>query len=130
MTARRTSMTKVPAVGLGLTLLLGTATLAGADVKGGEKDVSVTGEVIDTFCYAGMGAKGAGHKQCGIDCAKKGIPVGLLEKGSEKIHILLPTKDKTALPDDVVSKMGETVTVTGHPLTKGGVSFLTVESVK
>ena len=74
--------------------------------------------------------QGASHKQCGIDCAKKGIPVGLLEKGSDKIHILLPNKDKTALPDDVVNKMGETVTVTGHALTKGGVAFLTVESVK
>jgi hypothetical protein len=123
-------MTRFAAVGLGLTLLVGTATLATADVKASEKDVSVTGEVIDTFCYTAMGAKGAGHKECGIDCARKGIPVGLLEKGSEKIHILLPTKDQTALPDDVVSKMGETVTVTGHPLTKGGVSFLTVESVK
>ncbi len=123
-------MAKFPAATLGLALLLGTATLGIADVKGGEKDVNVTGEVIDTFCYTAMGAKGTSHKQCGIDCAKKGIPVGLLEKGSEKIHILLPTKDKTALPDDVVNKMGETVTVTGHPYTKGGVAFLTVESVK
>jgi hypothetical protein len=123
-------MGKFAAVGLGLMLLLGTATLGIADVKGGEKDVQVTGEVIDTFCYSAMGAKGTGHKQCGIDCAKKGIPVGLLEKGSEKVHILLPNKDKTALPDDVVNKMGETVTVTGHPYTKGGVAFLTVESVK
>jgi hypothetical protein len=123
-------MGKFAAVGLGLMLLLGTATLGMADEKGGEKDVQVTGEVIDTFCYAAMGAKGTGHKQCGIDCAKKGIPVGLLEKGSEKVHILLPNKDKTALPDDVVNKMGETVTVTGHPYTKGGVAFLTVESVK
>ena len=56
--------------------------------------------------------------------------MGLLEKGSERIHILLPTKDKTALPDEVINKMGETVTVSGHPYTKGGVAFLTVESVK
>jgi hypothetical protein len=123
-------MTRSAAVGLGLMLFLGTTTLATADVKAGAKDVSVTGEVIDTFCYGTMGAKGTGHKQCGIDCAKKGIPVGLLEKGSEKIHILLPTKDKTALPDEVINKMGETVTVSGHPYTKGGVAFLTVESVK
>ena len=123
-------MGKFAAVGLGLTLLLGTATLGIADVKGGEKDVQVTGEVIDTFCYSAMGAKGTGHKQCGIDCAKKGIPVGLLEKGTNKVHILLPTKDKTALPDEVVNKMGETTTITGHQYTKGGVAFLTVESVK
>jgi len=123
-------MTRSAAVGLGVMLLFGTATPATADVKAGAKDVSVTGEVIDTFCYGTMGAKGTSHKQCGIDCAKKGIPVGLLEKGSEKIHILLPTKDKTALPDEVINKMGETVTVSGHPYTKGGVAFLTVESVK
>ena len=124
-------MTKSAAVGLGLVLLFfGAATLATADEKAGNKDVSITGEVIDTFCYTAMGAKGTSHKQCGIDCAKKGIPVGLLEKGTEKIHVLLPTKDKTALPDEVVNKMGESVTVTGHPYTKGGVAFLTVESVK
>src|SRR5215475_1190767 len=104
--------------------------LAAVGAMAAEQASSVTGEVIDTFCYGTMGAKGTGHKQCGVDCAKKGIPVGLLEQGSEKVHILLPNKDKTALPDDVVSKMGETVTVTGHPYTKGGVAFLTVESVK
>jgi hypothetical protein len=123
-------MSRFVAVGLGLVLLFGAPTLATADEKAGAKDVSVTGEVIDTFCYTAMGAKGTGHKQCGIDCAKKGIPVGLLEKGTDKIHVLLPMKDKTALPDDLVGKMGETVTVTGHPYTKGGVAFLTVESVK
>jgi hypothetical protein len=116
------STRRFAAVGLGLALLVGGATIAAAE--------SVTGEVIDTFCYAAMGANGTGHKECGVECARKGIPVGLLEKGSDKIHILLPTKDKTALPDDVISKMGETVTVTGHPYAKGGVSFLTVESVK
>jgi hypothetical protein len=41
-------MTRFGAVGLGLALLLGMATLATADVKAREKDVSVTGEVIDT----------------------------------------------------------------------------------
>jgi len=44
--------------------------------------------------------------------------------------VLLPAKDKTALPDDVINKMADTVTVTGRTLTKGGSNFLTVESVK
>ena len=124
-------MTTRGAAGLGLLAILvfAAATLGITDVQAAEKNVTVTGEVIDTFCYAAMGARGATHKQCGIDCAKKGIPVGILEK-DEKIHILLPTKDKTSLPDDVINKMGETVTVTGHSYSKGGVAFLTVESVK
>ena len=98
--------------------------------KGEKKDVSITGEVVDTFCYGTMGARGTGHRQCGLDCAKKGIPVGLAEKGTDKLFVLLPNKDKTALPEEVVSKMGETVTVNGHAYTKGGSNFLTVESVK
>jgi hypothetical protein len=122
-------MTRLAVAGLGLLLTVGTPPLVRADEQAGEKDVSVTGEVIDTFCYAAMGAKGASHKQCGIDCAKKGIPVGLLDKAGN-IHVLLPAKDKTPLPDDVVNKMGSTVTVTGHAHKKGGVAFLMVESVK
>ena len=110
-------------IGLGVLLAAVTAIAA-------EQASSVTGEVVDTFCYATMGAKGAGHKQCGIDCAKKGIPVGLVEKGTDKLYVLLPSKDKTALPDDVINKMGETVTVTGRSETKGGSNFLTVQSVK
>jgi len=110
-------------IGLGVLLAAGAARAA-------EQASSVTGEVVDTFCYATMGAKGTGHKQCGVDCAKKGIPVGLVEKGTDKLYVLLPSKDKTALPDDVINKMGETVTVTGRAETKGGSNFLTVESVK
>jgi hypothetical protein len=121
-------MSRFVAVGLGLLLLFGAPTLATADEKAGAKDVSVTGEVIDTFCYTAMGAKGTGHKQCGIDCAKKGIPVGLLEKETDKIHVLLPRR--TRPPCRPWSRRGETFERPGHPYTKGGVAFLTVESVK
>ena len=110
-------------IGLGVLLAAGAARAA-------EQASNVTGEVVDTFCYATMGAKGAGHKQCGVDCAKKGIPVGLAEKGTDKLYVLLPSKDKTALPDDVIAKMGSTATVTGKVHTSGGDNFLTVESVK
>ncbi len=76
-----------------------------------------------------MGAKGEGHRQCGLDCAKKGIPVGILENGTDKVYVLMPNKDKTALPDEVINKMGQTATITGHVYSKGGSQFLTVESV-
>jgi hypothetical protein len=109
-------------VGVGFALALGLATEGRAE--------TVTGEVIDTFCYSTMGAKGASHKQCGIDCAKKGIPVALLEKGTDKVYVLLPNKDKQPIPDGLISKMGSEVAVTGKVLAKGGSTFLTVESFK
>jgi len=92
--------------------------------------VTVKGEVIDTYCYALMGAKGESHRQCAIDCVKAGIPAGLLEEGTGKVYVLLPNKDKTGLPKGVMDKMGRTASITGKAYTSGGSNFLTVESIK
>jgi hypothetical protein len=91
---------------------------------------SVTGNLEDTFCYNVVGAHGAGHAQCALKCAQKGIPVGLVEKGTEKMYILLPPKNDEAMPDDVLKNMEKEVTVTGRSYSKGGVEFLTADSVK
>lgn len=115
-------MNKLTVASLALLLAVGISAVAAAE--------TVTGEVIDTFCFASMGAKGASHRQCGLDCVKKGIPAGLLENGTNKVYVLLPNKDKTALPEEVVNKMGEQATVTGKVHSTGGSTFLTVESVK
>lgn len=92
--------------------------------------MSVTGTLEDSFCYVTLGAHGPSHKACAIGCAKKGIPVALVEKGTDKMYILLPPKNATALPDDVISKMEDEVTVTGNEYEKGGITYLTVVSVK
>jgi len=92
--------------------------------------VTVTGEVIDTYCYALMGVKGESHRQCAIDCIKAGIPAGLLEDGTNKVYVLLPNKDKTGLPKGVIDKAGRKATITGKVYASGGSQFLTVESVK
>jgi hypothetical protein len=91
---------------------------------------SVTGTPEDSFCYITMGASGASHKKCAMGCAKKGIPVSLIEKGTGATYILLPPKNAEALPDSLISKMEDQVTVTGKEFSKNGVNYLTVESVK
>src|SRR5512136_2014516 len=88
--------------------------------------VTVKGEVIDTYCYALMGAKGESHRQCAIDCVKAGIPAGLLEEGTGKVYVLLPNKDKSPLPTAVIDKMAKKVTITGKVYTSGGSQFLTI----
>ena len=112
--------------GLGAMLAIGIAGLGIA----ADTQKSVTGNLEDTFCYNVVGAHGAGHAQCALKCAQKGIPVGLVEKGTEKMYILLPPKNEEAMPDDVLKNMEKEVTVTGKSYSKGGVEFLTVESVK
>ena len=119
-------MRKILIGGLGAVLVMGIAGLAMA----ADAQKSVTGNLEDTFCYTTLGAHGAGHAQCALKCAQKGIPVGLVEKGTEKMYILLPPKNDEALPDDVLKNMEKEVTVTGTSYSKGGVQFLTVDSVK
>ncbi len=92
--------------------------------------VTVTGEIIDTYCYALMGAKGESHRQCAIECVQKGIPAGILEDGTNKVYVLLPNKDKSPLPKAVIDKMAKKVSITGKAYTSGGSQFLTIESIK
>jgi hypothetical protein len=107
-----------------ITILSSSSTIFAAEA------VTVKGEIIDTYCYALMGAKGESHRQCAIDCIKAGIPAGLLEEGTGKVYVLLPNKDKTGLPKGVIDKIGRTATITGKVYASGGSQFLTVESVK
>jgi type 1 fimbria pilin len=102
-----------------------------AQVYAAQKTVTVKGEVIDTYCYSTMGAKGESHRQCAIDCFKAGIPAGLLENGTNKVYVLLPDKDKTSLPQGaILDKMGRQASITGKIYVSGGSQFLTVESIK
>jgi hypothetical protein len=117
---------RLASLSLAMVMAIGIGGIALAD--GTAK--SITGNLEDGYCYGTMGAKGAGHKACAIKCAKAGIPVALVEQGTEKIFVLLPNKDETPLPDTILNGMENQVTVTGKEYSKGGVNFLVVESVK
>ena len=120
-------MKRLAKLGLGLVVTVGVAGIA---LAADSTSTSVTGNLEDAYCYGTMGAKGAGHKQCAIKCASAGIPVTLIEKGTEKSYILLPNKDASALPQTVISRMEDEVTVTGKEYNKNGTEYLVVESVK
>lgn len=119
-------MRRIAIAGLSLALALGLASFAMA----AGTETSVTGYLRDTFCYTTMGAHGPSHQQCALKCAKAGIPVGLVEKSTNKMYILLPPKDAEGLPADVLNNMEKEVTVKGTSYTKDGVAFLRVQSVK
>lgn len=111
---------------------LGVAFLLCVGIAGGAlaADTSVTGHLEDSFCYMSMGAHGASHQKCAIGCAKAGIPVVLVQDKTDNYYVLLPPKNAQPLPASVIDKMEDEVTVTGQEYSKGGVRFLTVESVK
>src|ERR1700722_8598235 len=120
-------MNRLKELGLALVVAIG---LAGLAIAADTSEKSVTGNLEDAYCYGTMGAKGAGHKQCAIKCASAGIPVTLIEKGTDKSYVLLPNKDASPLPASVISRMEDEVTVTGKEYSKNGTEYLVVESVK
>ena len=120
-------MKRIATLGLGLVVAIG---LAGIALAADTSEKSVTGNLEDAYCYGTMGAKGAGHKQCAIKCASAGIPVTLIEKGTEKSYVLLPDKDASPLPQSVISRMEDEVTVTGKEYEKNGTKYIVVQSVK
>jgi hypothetical protein len=115
---------------LSLTLGFSIALAVAGNAFAEGKPTSVTGTLEDSYCYGTMGAKGSGHKACAIKCAQKGIPVSLVEQGTDKIYVLLPAKNDTSMPEEVTNRMEDNVTVTGKSYKKGGVNFLVLESVK
>jgi hypothetical protein len=91
--------------------------------------VTLKGEVIDLWCYLEGGDRGAEHKQCAIECAKAGNPIGLLtEKGD--IYVMMGIKDHQPGKDVLIDKMAETVTIEGTLVKKGGIQVVYVSSVK
>ncbi len=87
-----------------------------------------TGEVIDSFCYAKIGVRGPEHAACGIKCARKGVPVALLEEKTRRVYVLLAPKDAEPVPAALINQMGRTVRIEGETVVKGGTTFLVVRS--
>ena len=78
-----------------------------ADEKKAEMTEStLEGRLIDLMCYT-MGMIGDKHTKCALQCAQKGLPVGLLEAKTEKVYtVLLPSPG-------LASYVEKTVRITG-----------------
>src|SRR5438093_9881084 len=79
-----------------IAVIVAATSLFAAEAKG-EKEATastkVTGEVIDSACYIKSGAKGPNHAECAESCAKAGIPLAILEKGTDKVVWVSADKD-------------------------------------
>jgi len=106
-----------------LTILLAVSVAA-------DQVASVRGEIADTYCYAARGIRGPSHTACALRCARKGVPLAVIEDGTRRVYILLPQKDESGLPESVISAAGTVRTVTGRVFVNGGTRFLTVDSIR
>jgi hypothetical protein len=92
-------------------------------------DTVVKGELVDSHCY--MKDKkhaGAGHRDCGMTCAKKGTPVALVT-GDGTIYWVTGdlTKDNNA---QLVPHISHTVELTGEVTEQEGKKSIAAKSLK
>ena len=91
--------------------------------------VTVTGEVVEMWCYLEAGDRGPAKKACATACAKSGNPIALVDaKGN--LYIAAGLKSHQPAQDLLLDKMSEQVTVTGTLVKNAGVQMIYIESVR
>jgi len=94
------------------------------------QEVTVVGEIVDWNCYKKDAKnKGAAHRACAIQCAKAGMPLGLVEEGSGTVYKLAGswTENKN---EKLIPFVGERVKVKGKVEERDGEKILTILSVE
>lgn len=96
------------------------------------KRVTVTGEVIDSWCYLSeiMWALGSAHHRCAVWCARGGVPVSILGEDEEVYVLLLVEDDPGVIGNEAVfrSQTNEVV-VDGDLYERDGVKYLAVTEI-
>lgn len=116
-------------------LIAGTA-LPGSPASAAQR-VSITGEIIDTWCYLSgvMGGPdavvGSAHHTCAIWCAAGGIPVGVLtDDGTVYMVLKLPDEDSATGGDSFLRIQSDRITADGTAYQRDGVNYLVVEKIE
>lgn len=100
-----------------------------SSMKIGDKPQTISGEIVDMGCYMGHGAKGAGHKDCGLKCIANGMPMGLLtDKGL--LYVLTMNHDNADPFNKAKEWASEKVKVTGPVSIRNGIKSLQVDSAE
>ncbi len=109
--------------------LLSIATIPNAHAA---KRVTVTGEVVDTWCYVTeiMYALGTAHFQCAVWCAVGGIPVSVLgDDGNVYVVLKIEGDDTSVANPRIIKIQSRKVTVDGDLYERDGVKYLIVTQV-
>ena len=92
--------------------------------------VTVTGEVINSWCYPTeiMYPLGTAHHQCAIWCATDGIPVGILDDQGKVYIVLSFGDDHTSVASpDVLDIQTHRITVEGDAFERDSLAYLMVD---
>jgi hypothetical protein len=94
--------------------------------------VSLTGEIVDTKCYAGVMNPGQGkvHRECAARCISGGIPPALLVRssdGASRLYYLAATNGRP-VGKELLRRVAESVTLKGHLVRRGETETLLIDA--
>ena len=100
--------------------------MAGEDSK--LHPVTITGTVIDTGCYMIHDGIGPEHEKCARMCAKKGIPLAVVDEAGK---IWLPLGADHRNPNTpLLPFIEKKVRVTGTAVDRGGLAGVAIKTVE
>tara|TARA_B100001245_G_C22857517_1_gene412261 strand:+ start:979 stop:1353 length:375 start_codon:yes stop_codon:yes gene_type:complete len=94
------------------------------------QQVTVRGEVIDSVCFIKSGASGSGHRGCAQTCADNGVPLALLEEGTDQLIWLASSASMQSPNADLKAHASHTVEITGEYAERGGAKILVISEIK
>ena len=92
------------------------------------KPITLIGTVVDTGCYMVHDGIGADHAECATECARKGIPLAILDE-TGKVYLPLGVDHEnpnTRLMPFVEKK----VKVIGTQVDRGGLSGISIKTIE
>lgn len=100
------------------------------------EEVTIRGEIIDTWCYFSgvMGGpeavQGTSHHTCAIWCSAGGIPVGLLgDDGTVYMILSINGDDQSASGQTQLELASHEVTAQGRLFARDGLNYLVIDAV-
>lgn len=91
--------------------------------------LTVSGEVVEMWCYLEAGDRGAAKKACATACAKAGNPIALVDDKGE-LYLLAGLKSHQPAQELLLDKMSERVTVTGTLVKTATAQMLYIDTVR
>ena len=115
-----------------VTALFGSTALLASDTKGKTEatpktEAKLVGEVICISCYVDHESKGPEHAACAASCAKRGVPMGILEEKTGNVFLVV--KGHSGANADLQPFAGKKVELTGRWLERGGSKIFNLDKV-
>ena len=92
------------------------------------KPITIVGTVVDTGCYMVHDGIGPDHVDCATECAKKGIPLAIVD-GNGKLYLPLGI-DHENPNTQLMPFIEKKVKVTGTSVERGGMSGIAIKTVE